>query len=398
MPALKGETPSQQRSRLRHIALVAQVGLSLVLLLCAGLFLRSIFRLSAADPGFTVNNRLYVLTYISEPEFTAETGRRFYARTLEHIRALPGVRSAALTRFLPLMVAGQETECISSEKFPPFQTALGVIDSGFLTTMRIPLLEGRDFGAADGPESPPVVLVNQTLAHRLWPHAGAVGQHVRIGCEVPVPAEVIGIVRDTKVRSLGETPQPHFYRPFAQRYTGLATIIIETPSDTGSIAPAIRAALRTESASLRIYALESLGLHVERSYFQVRWEASLILIFGLLALLLAAVSLFGIMASHVTQRAHEIGVRMALGAHRRDVLRLILGQGLRITLLGILIGLAASAGISRLLVQFLSGLSPTDPLTFIATALLWVCVALLACYVPARRAMRVDPIVALRHE
>jgi putative ABC transport system permease protein len=395
-PALKGDTVPVRRSR--HLALVAQVGLSLVLLLCAGLFLRSISRLSSTDPGFAVNNRLYALTYISEPEYTPETGRLFYNRTLDHLRALPGVSSAALTRWLPLMVAGQETECVSSDKFSTFRTTMGVIDPGFLATMRVPILEGRDFSPADGPDSPPVILVNQTLAGRLWPRGGAVGSHIRIGCEAPAQAEVIGVVRDTKVRSLGETPQPHFYRPFAQRYTGLATIVIETPSNPAIIAPAIRAALRAESSSLRLYSLESLTLHVQRSYFQVRWEASLILIFGLLALLLSAVGLYGVMASHVTQCAHEIGVRVALGADRSEVLRLILGRGFRITLFGLLCGLAVSAGISRLLGRFLSGLSPTDPITYVGTTLLWVCVALLACYVPARRAMRVDPIVALRHE
>lgn len=397
-PVLKGGRAPRQRTRLRHASLVAQVSLSLILLLCSGLFLRSIYRMRAADPGFAVRNRFYVLTFVSAPEFTQVTGLQFYQQTLERLQNLPGVRSAALTRFLPLMATGQENDCVSTEGTSPFTATLGVISPGFLSTMQIPLLEGRDFSATDTAYSRPVVLVSQNLAKRLWPGRSAVGQHLRFGCDDSSTAEVVGVVRDTNIRTLGEAPLPHFYRSFAQRYTGLATLVVETFPNASAVAPAIRAAIRAESAGARIYALEPLSSHLERSYWSVRWESSILILFGILALVLAAVGLYGVMAFHVTQRTQEIGLRMALGARSSSVHQLILREGMKITLLGVAFGIFASLGLTRLLARFLSGLNPTDPLTFAATALLWISVALLACYLPARRAANVDPMVALRYE
>jgi predicted permease len=397
-PALKGGSAPKQRARLRHASLVAQVALSLILLLCAGLFLRSIYRMRAADPGFAVRNRFYVLTFVSAPEFTEATGFEFYQQTLEHLRNLPGVRSAALTRFLPLMVTGQESDCVSADGSSPFTATTGVISPGFLSTMQIPLLEGRAFTVTDTASSPPVVLVSQNLARRLWPERSAVGRHLQFGCADGITAEVVGVVRDTNIRTLGEAPEPHFYRPFAQRYTGLATLVVETFGDATALAPAIRATIRAESGGVRIFALEPLAAHVERSYWIVRWESSVLILFGMLALGLAAVGLYGVMAFHVTERTQEIGLRMALGARSGAVYRLIWREGMKITLLGVIFGIIASVGLTRLLARFLSGLNPTDPLTFAGTALLWVGVALLACYLPARRAANVDPMVALRYE
>ena len=397
-PVLKGGSSPRQRTRLRHASLVAQVALSLILLLSSGLFLRSIYRMRASDPGFAVRNRFYVLTFVSAPEFTEVTGLQFYRQTLERLRRLPGVRGAALTRFLPLMATGQENDCVSTDGSSPFGATLGVISPGFLATMQIPLLEGRDFSATDTTSSLPVVLVSQNLAKRLWPERSPVGQHLRFGCAHGTTAEVVGVVRDTNLRTLGEAPQPHFYRPFAQRYTGLATLVVETIPSATTVAPAIREAIRAESSGARIYALESLAAHVERSYWVVRWESCVLILFGMLALVLAAVGLYGVMAFHVTQKTQEIGLRMALGARASSVHRLILREGIKITLLGVVFGIFASAGLTRLLARFLSGLNPTDPLTFAGTALLWVGVAVLACYLPARRAANIDPILALRYE
>ena len=397
-PILKGGNAPKHRARLRYASLIAQVALSLILLLCSGLFLRSIYRMRAANPGFAVRNRFYALTFVSAPEFTPETGLQFYQQTLEHLRNLPGVRSASLTRFLPLMATGQESDCVSTDGSSPFTVTLGVISPGFLSTMQIPLLEGRDFSVTDTPSSPRVVLVSQNLARRLWPQRNAVGQRLQFDCTNPTTVEVVGVVRDTNIRTLGEAPQPHFYRPFAQRYTGLATLVVETTADAEAVIPAIRATIRAESAGVRIYALEPLASHVERSYWTVRWESIVLMLFGVLALVLAAVGLYGVMAFHVTQRTQEIGLRMALGAPSRAVYGLILREGIKIALLGVVFGIFASVGLTRLLARFLSGLNPTDPLTFGVTALLWVGVALLASYLPARRAANVDPMITLRYE
>jgi predicted permease len=395
---LKGGGTPGDRVRLRQLSLVAQVGLSLILLLCAGLFLRSTYRMRAAEPGFAVQHRLYALTYVSAPEFTRASGLQFYEQTLERLRALPGIRNAAVTRFLPLMITGAETDCISTGTTSPFNATFGVISPSFLTTMQIPLLEGRDFTADDGPSSPPVVLVSQALAQHLWGKADAVGQHVQLGCSGPTTAEVVGVVRDTKVDSLGEPPQAHFYRPFAQRYTGLATVVVETSVDPASVARTVSSLIRSESSGVRIYDLHPVATQIDRSYWIIRLETTVLLILGLLALVLAAVGLYGVVAFHAAQRTQEIGLRMALGATPGEIHRLILFRGLKITLAGVLIGIAVSAGLAPLLARFLSGLSPVDPLTFAVSAGLWVGVALLACFLPARRAMRVDPIVALHYE
>jgi predicted permease len=397
-PILKGAAPSAKRFRLRHASLVAQVALSLMLLLCAGLFLRSMARMQSSDPGFAVKNRLYALAYISEPEFNAGTGRQFYAKALESLRDLPGVRGASLTRLLPLRGEGSESDCVSAGNVTAMRSTYGVIDSGFLTTMQIPLLEGREFSSRDLSGGPRVAIVNETLARILWPQRSAIGQVLRVGCKSRAESEVVGVARDSKVVSLGQPAGAHFYLPYSQNYTGLVTIVVETAGDPGSMVRTVRETLHKENESLRIYGIESLASHIERSYYQVRWESFMLLIFGLVALLLAAVGLYGVIAYHVTQRTREIGLRIALGAHRGDINRLILWQGVRLTGVGVLIGLGMSLAVTRLLARFLSGLSPTDPVTFGATAILWLCVGLAACWIPARRAMRVDPMTALRYE
>jgi len=397
-PALKGESPSAKGFRLRHALLVAQVALSLTLLLCAGLFLRSMARMRGSDPGFAVQNHLYALTYVSQPEFNDATGRAFYARVLEDLRNLPGVRSASLTRLLPLRGEGNESNCVSAGDMDPFPSTVGVIDSGFLATMHIPLAEGREFNAQDRPEGRPIAIVNSALARRLWPDRSPVGQVLRVGCKTRTEMEVVGVARDSKVVSLGEPAGPHFYLPYSQNYTGLATLVLETTVEPRAMVQEVRQLLHRENRSLRIYALEPLASHLERSYYQVRWESSMLAIFGIVALALSTVGLYGSIAYHVTRRTREIGVRMALGASPGEILRLVLRQGLNLTLTGIAIGLAMSFGLARLLARFLSGLSPNDPITFGLTAMLWICVAVVGCYVPARRAMRVDPMVALRYE
>ena len=393
---LKGDAPAVRGFRLRHASLVAQVALSFTLLLCSSLFLESLVQMRTIDPGFAVENSLYALAYISQPEFTSATGRQFYAKVLDDLRAMPGVRAASLTRLLPLQ--GQPSDCVSAADIVPFHSTFAVIDSGFLATMNIPLVDGREFTPSDKVDSPPVVILNQVLARRLWPHQNAIGQRVRLGCNSPVAAEVVGVARDTKVVSLTESPSSHFYLPFSQNYNGLATIVIQTTGNAAAMTETVRRALLQENSSVRVYAAESLASHLERSFWQVRWEVSVLLIFGFLALALAAMGLYGIIAYHVTQRKHEIGVRIAIGAQSRHVHMLILRQSLLLTVMGIGISLVMSLGLARLLARFLSGLSATDPVAYAATAALWLGVASLACLVPARRAMRVDPMIALRYE
>jgi ABC-type lipoprotein release transport system permease subunit len=210
---------------------------------------------------------------------------------------------------------------------------------------------------------------------------------------------VIGVARDSKFRSLGEAPLPHIYRPFSQTYSGgLQTLLVETASDPGSMADAVRKAVMATNPAVRLYGIKTLREHVHQSYWGLRFEASALAIFGCLALLLAAVGLYGVLAYHVALHTREFGIRIAIGAGRQDVFRLVFRQGLKLTMVGVALGLVLSVGLARLLANLLYGVSPTDPATYILTALLWLAVAVAACYFPARRATRVEPLIALRHE
>ena len=404
LSALKGDLPvhgSGRRFHLRQIPVVAQVAVSLALMIAAGLFLRALKSTSETDPGFAVDHRLAAQVYISAPEYTPETGRVFYRTALERVRGLTGVRSASLTYLFPL--TEQPSQCVATENGSSWiQARDSIIDAGYLATMRIALVEGRDFSALDGPSRPPVRIVNESLARRFWPGQSPVGQRLRVGagCEQGrgTVVEVVGVARDSRNKSLSEPPAPQVYRPFSQNYVGLATIVVETAGDPALSAAPLRRALLELDRSLRIYDVRTLRDIVAESYWQVRWEASALAAFGILALGLAAVGLYGLVAYNVSQRTREIGVRMAIGARPGDVFRLVIGQGLALTGAGVLLGLAMAFGLTRFFASMLYGLSPTDGVTFTGAALVWTAIAMLASYLPARRAARVDPTVALRYE
>ncbi|HVP00126.1 MAG TPA: ABC transporter permease [Bryobacteraceae bacterium] len=393
LAGLKGSAPQTARFGLRRVSLVAQVSLSLVLLLTAGLFLRVLGQFHTADPGFAVQSRLYVTTYVSAPEFTPETSRAFYDAALEKLRALPGVRSAAITNILPLTPLAPG--CAALHEHDSIAATSSAIDPGFLDAMRTPLVAGRNFNAV---EPQPVVIVNQAMAKRLWPGESAVGKRVQLGCRKPETAEVVGIATDLRFVSVGEPAKPHAYRPFSRNSDGTQTILVETASDPGAMAETVRKAIVATNAAARVYQVRTLADWVDKSYWQVRWEVSVLGAFAALAMVLAAVGLYGMISYHVTLKRREIGIRIAVGAQAGDVFRLILRQGLALTLTGIAIGLVLSAAIARLMAKLLYGISPMDPATYISVSLAWLLVAAAACYMPARRAAGVDPTESLREE
>ncbi len=395
--SLRGPAGAGIRFGLRRISLVAQVSLSLVLLLTAGLFLRVLIEFEGADPGFAVDDRLYTTTLASAPEFTPESGRQFYAGTLERLRALPGVKSAAITNLLPLTPVN--ADCASADGRDPVQATASTVSASYLGTMRIGLDAGRDFDSGDLPGGPAVGIVNQALARRIWPGQTAVGKRLWLGCHDPQPLRIVGVSRDARVVSLGEAPKPHVYRNFAQDSGGMQNIVVETASGSGTaMMETVRKAVTASSGAARIYGVRPLREWVDRSYWQVRWEAAMLGAFGGLAMVLTAVGLYGVATYHVTARTREIGIRMAVGAQPAEVMRMVLRQELILTLAGIAIGLGVSAVLTRAIGRMLYGVSPTDPSTYVAAALLWVAVSLAACYLPARRAAHVDPTLALRHE
>jgi predicted permease len=396
---LKGADNAGGRLRLRLAMLTGQIALSLVLLLTAGLFARLIVHFHHLDPGFASGNRLYAPAFVPAPQFTPTSGRIFYDQTLARLREIPGVRSASLTTRLPLYAGGIAATCVARAGERPAQATDTTIDRGFLDTLRIPLLEGRDFAITDKSDGPPVAIVNQTLARRLWPNEPALGRSFQIGCNHPRMLQVVGVARDSRIRALNEVTPPHVYLPFSQAYEGgIVFLVVETAGDPGPWMERVRQTLISAHPDFRTYGVRRLSDSLDASFWQARFELWLLGILGTLALLLAAVGMYGVLTYHVTARTRELGIRVALGAHPRQVIQLVIAQGLCVTVAGIAIGLLISALASRLLATLLQGVSPLDAVTWLSAVGVWIAVAILACWAPALRATRVQPLVALREE
>jgi putative ABC transport system permease protein len=397
--SLRGGVVSGGRLRVRLATLTVQITLSLVLLLTAGLFARATLRFRNTDPGFKTANRLFAPVFVPQPQFTAASAKAFYDLTLHRLRLLAGVRSAALTTRLPLSAAGMDSSCVARGTGKPAPATTMTVGIGYLNTMGIPLIEGRDFNVVDQAGGPLVAIVNQTLARRLWPNEPASGHTLLFGCEHARVLEVVGVARDSRIRSLNESALPHVYLPFSQAYSGgIVFVVVETASDPGFLIEPVRQTLVSSHPDFRTYGVKRLSEALSASFWQVRFEVWVLGILGTLALVLAAVGMYGVMAYHVTARTREIGIRMAMGAQRADVFRLVIGQGARVTVVGIGAGLILSAMSARLLASLLYGVSATDAATGAAAVGVWLIVAPVACWLPARRAMRVEPLVALREE
>ncbi len=397
--ALQG-VPGRRRMRQRDVYVVVQVALSLWLLIAAALLVRALDRARSVQPGFAMDHRLAARIYVSAPEYTPETGQVFFARLLDRVRSAPQVRSASISYGTPLNFADSTCAAVDRAVRPP-RAGSDSVTPGYFRTLAIPLLRGREFETTDQPSSPPVVIINETFARRYWPHEDPLGKTLWLGCDTKQPrtmAEVVGVAKDAKYGSLEEQPRPFVYRPLAQAWVGFVALIAETAGDPAAFTQELRGLMRGLDPNLRIYEVRTLEEYAEESLWKVRWQASLLGAFGLLALALAAVGLYGVVAYSVAQRTHEIGVRIAMGAQRADVLWMVLGRGLRLTASGIAIGVLLSALSTGMLRSLLYGLSPLDPVAYASAALGWTAVAMLASYLPARRAMRVDPVAALRWE
>jgi macrolide transport system ATP-binding/permease protein len=411
IPALKDETGASGGRRwfsLRNLLVVAQVALSLVLLIGAGLFIRSLRHTQAIDPGFDTDNGLVMTLDLGLQGYSEERGRQFYQQLVERIAATPGVRSVAIADFLPLGFAGRFDQ-ISAEGQPPPTDGAPItanrhgVGLRYFETMGIPFLRGRDFTALDTASSERVVIINETLARRLWPNlkdiGEIIGRRIRLGPESSAPWNVIvGVAGDCKYFGLREERQSGVWTPFAHAYAPYFQAVVRTTAETPGVVAAIRREVAALDPNLPIQNLITLRDHVGLWLWTAEMSAGLVTALGVLGLLLAAIGLYGVMSYAVARRTREIGIRMALGAQARDMLKMVIGQGMRLTLAGVAIGLAAALAVARLVANLLYGVSARDPITFVIVPLALAAVSWLACYVPARRGTKVDPLVALRRE
>jgi len=390
-------------NRLRNVLVVSEVALALALLIGAGLMARSFIRLMSVDPGLDPRNVLTVDIRLSRNKYSRPQQAVFFQQLLERLRALPGIQVAGAVYPMPLS-GMEENMGFDIEGQPPpaagEQRTAGPrgVSPGYFKAQGIQLLKGRVFMESDGGDTPPVVVINEALARRYWPDQDPIGRriafHRRNG--QPVWSEIVGVVKSVRHMALNEEPRSEVYIPFAQHPLAFMTLVARTDGAPLGYVAAVRSQVQAIDKDQPISNVRTMEERLASTVSQRRFNLILLAIFACLALSLAAIGIYGVMSYLVAQRTHEIGVRMALGAQTGDVLRLVIRQGMALTLTGVLIGLITAFGLTRLLRNLLFDLSATDPLTFFVTALLLALVALLACYLPARRATKVDPLVALR--
>ncbi len=386
------------RSRLSRALLIVQVALSLVLLIGAGLFLRTLGHLRSVDIGFNPQNLLMFYVNPQLNRYDADRTQQIYTQLETELAALPGVRTMAFTRVA--LLSGSTS--ISGVFKPGQTTATNVhvmsVSPRFFQTLEIPLPQGRDFSERDVLKAPTVAVINETAARTLFPDGPALGQRIGFSAEKAGDIEIIGIIRDTRYSSLRDAPPPTVYQSYLQTTPRGMIAVMRTAADPTAMVDEVRAVVRRVDPALPITGVTTQTAQLENRVAQERLFANAYAIFGVLALTLAAVGLFGLMSYSVSRRTNEIGIRMALGADRRRVALMVLGESLVLVAIGVGLGLAGAAGAGRFVRATLFGLAPTDAATFAAAVTILVVVAALAAYLPARRAARVEPITALRQE
>jgi predicted permease len=407
VPELKDEASlmfvGRRQFTFRNLLVVTQIAVSTLLLISAGLFIRNLQNTQHAQPGFAIDNGLMMSFDLGLAKYNALRGKLFEQQLLERVRALPQVRSASLAESVPLSSGGSKSPLyIEGEPSPETfgddsLLSHNTVTSDYFATLGIPLLSGRDFNNADTASSPGVIIVNETLARRIAPDGNAVGKRIRMDSKGQ-NLEVVGVVRDIKYDNLAEKRVFFGYRPLSQSYRSAMTLHVSTSSNPASFINPIRAEVKALDADLPLTDVKTMEEHMRLPLAPAKLLAAVSSSFGFVALLLAAMGLYGVMAYVVGSRTREMGIRIALGAQTSGILRLVIGQGFRLAFTGIALGLITAFALTRVLESVLYGVAPTDVVTFFGVVLLLTAVALLACFVPARRATKVDPLVALRYE
>ncbi len=409
VPVLKGLPEVRRRGRmgrftLRNGLVVAQVALSLIVLVCGGLFIKSFRKAQTMDPGFKNPNGLIVSLSPQLVGYDNEQTRNFYRQLVERTRNLPGVEAAGMARLLPLGDSSNSNGPVlkEGETLPRGSSGrtimTNVIGPGYFKAMQIPFVEGRDFEERDQPKTQSVVIINQRMAEMLWPGESALGKRFFVGTENRDALEVVGVVKTGKYRSLAEDPRPYIYYSMTQWRPGNMALVIRGSGDPRGLVGAIRGEVQALDRSVPISAVKTMSDHLTYALWAPNMAASFSLAFGVLAVLLSAVGLYSVMAYVVSQRTREVGIRMALGAERSHVMKMITRQGMWLAGVGVVIGLLLALALARVVSSLLIGVSGYDIGTFVIVPLLLTAVALIACYLPARRATKVDPLVALRYE
>jgi putative ABC transport system permease protein len=387
------------KARLASMLVVAQIALSLFLLVCAGLFIRSFRAAQSVYPGFNSNHVLIASYSLFPAGYTRDTGIEFHRQLLAKLEALPGVESASLADWVPLGYTSDATTVNPEGYVPQRHESMDIADSdvgpNYLRTMQIPLVEGRDFTAQDTDSSERVAIVNEAFVRRYWPNQEGLGKRVHVDGQW---ATIVGVARTGSYYSLRETGLPFIYLPVLQRYSSTATVHLRVAGNPLAYAAAVEKAVHELNANLPVYDESTLESRVQVASTGQRIAGTFVGVFGLLALVLAAVGIYAVIAYTTRQRTNEIGIRMALGAQSSDIFGLVLRNGVYLIGAGLAIGLVLSLVLTRFLRTILFGVSATDVVTFTSVAILLSAVALLACYIPARKAMRVDPMVALRYQ
>jgi len=393
-------TATPRRARLRKALVVAQVALSLILLVSAGLFVRTLVNAQSADPGFSARNGLVASIDLQPAGYDAAHGRAFFRDAQARLRERPGIAAATIASRMNLGFSGSSDMAGTIDGYTPapneeISLYYNRVGSDYLKTMGVALAAGREFTDLDTSDRPKVVVVNETLARRYFAGRDPIGGVIRAD---KTELRIVGVARDAKYSSITENPRPFMYLPVQQWYRGDATLIVRTAGDPAAVVSTLHDVFRSLDPNVPLFDVRTIADHLETAVFVQRMVASLLTVFGALALLLATVGLYGVIAALAAQRTPEIGMRIALGATHRDILSLILKQGLGMTMTGIVVGLVAAIALTRVFKSLLVGVSATDSVSFAATTTLLALVALAACYLPARRAALIDPLQALRNE
>ena len=401
----RGSTGGLSRQRTRSLLVISEVALTVLLLIGAGLMLKSFYSLQKVKPGFDPTNTLTMTVNLPTTKYTDDHQiQGFYEQALNGVSSLPGVQSVGAVTSLPLTTTLSEVRRFAVEGRPPASPSVVLranirrISHSYFTAMRIPLLKGRYFTEQDRDKSPPVGIINETMVNRFWPDEDPIGKRLTIPSLGADSREVVGVVADVKHSSLNAESGLEIYVPSLQKPLTIMALVVHTTSDPLLMTEAVRGAIQAVDRNQPVYDVKTMQQVVSESVSQPRLYTLLLGIFAALALTLAAVGIYGVMNYSVVQRKHEIGIRMALGAQRGDILKMVVGQGMLLALIGIVLGLVAAFLLTRVMETLLFGVSTRDLATFFVIPLVLAGVAFLSSYIPARRATRIDPMVALRYE